>query len=262
MPKIFISYFRKDLKQVQRFLRALDKQEIPYWLDLNGLNVGDNWGTRIIEKITTASAFVLFVSRHYYESPDSYVHREVEAAISVLATLHRDVNWYFPVILDRSPVPDAPISENRRLSDYQIIDGGRRFSRPAETLSNRLRDHLSRPEQQLATINIKSNFKKQHASIELDGSIVSEGPLPLSMISIPVPPGIHSIRMYDSFIDNERGWDGEFYSNTLELSLSPRQHVTLNWRKSHGAGFLGWGRKENGCSWTLEVVGNSKTLGA
>ena len=50
---VFISYSRKDLEEVKRFIERL-KRHIPtliYWFDLTGIESGDEFGDRIISAI-------------------------------------------------------------------------------------------------------------------------------------------------------------------------------------------------------------------
>lgn len=127
MGHVFISYFREDTKTVRAYASRLRRAGIDVWMDERAIQPGEDWAFSIRTKIEDADAFLVFLSQQFHERPASYVHTELEIALSKLATLPKGRSWFFPVLLDNITVPDLPISDGRSTRDYHHIQLKRRF---------------------------------------------------------------------------------------------------------------------------------------
>jgi formylglycine-generating enzyme required for sulfatase activity len=74
MPRVFISYSRKDLTFVQRLAKDLEAAGLEVWYDLTGLEVGTRWGSEIQNAIRSSDYFVVILSPNSTES--EWVERE------------------------------------------------------------------------------------------------------------------------------------------------------------------------------------------
>ena len=65
---VFISYSRKDLNVVEKFVKDL-KARIPnltYWFDLTGIESGEEFDEKIIKAIDNSSYVLYFLSHTKY----------------------------------------------------------------------------------------------------------------------------------------------------------------------------------------------------
>jgi len=87
---IFISYSRKDQDYVNRLVQALEKHELPWWLD-NKIDYGDQWTREIEENLKKCQIFLLVMSPRSVES--EWVQRELTFAQQLKKPI-------FPLLLD------------------------------------------------------------------------------------------------------------------------------------------------------------------
>lgn len=76
--KVFISYSRKDSEIAKGICDTLNKMNIPYWIDINGVYSGANFKEMIVNAIST-SEIVLFLSSENSNKSDN-VAKEISIA--------------------------------------------------------------------------------------------------------------------------------------------------------------------------------------
>ncbi len=103
---VFISYSRKDTETVNAIKGMLDRSNISYWFDKEGIFSGENYKEVIVDAIETAKV-VIFVSSEHSNASINVV-RELGYAVSQRKTI-------VPVLLD-----DAPFAKSIRLDIADI----------------------------------------------------------------------------------------------------------------------------------------------
>lgn len=93
--KVFISYSRKDSEIAKGICDTLNKMNIPYWIDINGVYSGSNFKEMIVKAISS-SEIVLFLS-----SVNSNKSDNVAKEISIADKYGKII---IPVRLDSSPM--------------------------------------------------------------------------------------------------------------------------------------------------------------
>ena len=78
MAGIFVSYARKDIKQVRRILREIHALGFDYWMDTRNIQSGDIWPEEITNAILDCKKFLLFMSAASMASDN--VQREIQIA--------------------------------------------------------------------------------------------------------------------------------------------------------------------------------------
>lgn len=107
---VFLSYSRKDAKEVEAIKSILDKNNVISWIDKEGIFSGENYKEVIVDAIETAKA-VIFVSSANSNSSIN-VKRELGYAVKQRKTI-------IPILLD-----DTPYAKSIRLdiSDIHQIE--------------------------------------------------------------------------------------------------------------------------------------------
>ena len=105
--RVFISYSRKDKEKVSAVRQILDEQNIPYWIDIEGIYSGENYKAVIVDAIDASEAVIFISSQNSNESIN--VIREMGYAV-------RQDKIIIPLLLD-----DAPYAKSIRL-DIADID--------------------------------------------------------------------------------------------------------------------------------------------
>lgn len=93
--KVFISYSRKDSEIAKGICDTLNKMNISYWIDINGVYSGDNF-KEVIVKAISSSEIVLFLSSENSNKSDN-----VAKEISIADKYGKII---IPVRLDMSPM--------------------------------------------------------------------------------------------------------------------------------------------------------------
>ena len=101
-PLIFLSYTRKDIARVRNLYKRLKEAGYKPWLDLEDLDVGDEWGLKVKETLERAPLFISCLSNHSV-SHEGVVQWEIREALEIAK---QKINIYFlPVRLDDCKVP-------------------------------------------------------------------------------------------------------------------------------------------------------------
>jgi len=96
--KVFVSYSRKDSPAARELCEFLDREQIPYWIDFQGIPAGEEYKRRITKAIRETT-FLLFLS-----SKDSNASENVRKEIALAVAERKHV---IPVRLDDASYDDA-----------------------------------------------------------------------------------------------------------------------------------------------------------
>lgn len=95
---IFISYSRKDTKQVLSIVQSLHEKNFTIWIDKDGIESGDAFKSVIVHAIKNSDVFLFFSSRNSNES--SWTVKEVNTAVHLK-------KYIIPVRLDDADYDDS-----------------------------------------------------------------------------------------------------------------------------------------------------------
>jgi hypothetical protein len=99
-PKVFVSYTREDLDAVERLSEQLNKGGVAVWQDVQNLRVGDRWEQVLSHVIASQVDYFVVVQTKAMEARvESYVAREVRAAVSRNDSMMNDFRFLLPVSL-------------------------------------------------------------------------------------------------------------------------------------------------------------------
>ena len=98
MYDVFISYSRKDTKIVDRICKELDKNNISYFIDRQGISGGMEFPEIIVDAIDNSRIFLFIGSCNSYES--RYALNEVTYTYNA-----KGKNCILPYIIDNTPLP-------------------------------------------------------------------------------------------------------------------------------------------------------------
>src|SRR2546425_13142958 len=78
-PNIFVSYSRKDAKDVQAILARIPQRGFSFW-DASDITPGSNWAWEVGKALEEADGMLIFFSPNYFSS--QWSQRELEYVIS------------------------------------------------------------------------------------------------------------------------------------------------------------------------------------
>ncbi|MEO0467153.1 MAG: toll/interleukin-1 receptor domain-containing protein [Pseudomonadota bacterium] len=134
---LFLSYNREDRQIVRTFSNALNAKKINHWFD-DALVYGENWQSAIQRKIREADGFVIFVSKHFYENLNGFIHQELHMALDVVRRSGYE-DWVYFVIIDDSDVPRLWINDDLFTTDFHSM---RLSEHSAEALANKIAERF------------------------------------------------------------------------------------------------------------------------
>jgi hypothetical protein len=114
--RIFVSYVRADLDDVDRLVAALRTAGHEVWLDRDNLLPGMRWQQQIHAAIAAGDYFLACFSPNYWK-PQSYMNEELVLAVERLRQMPRTRQWFIPALLQPCPLPDLPIGPGETLAD-------------------------------------------------------------------------------------------------------------------------------------------------
>jgi len=127
-PFIFISYASEDLTAAECINTALNHAGVDTFFDRQGLVAGENWATKLHNKIEQCALFLVVISQNVLT--DGYFRREWNAALDVFeasAAFHsRDSDDVFllPVSIDGTGAQDPRIPEVFAKVQWTNLPGG------------------------------------------------------------------------------------------------------------------------------------------
>ena len=74
-PYYFISYNSDDSEIVKEYVKELEKRGVPMWYD-GGMRLSDQWEEKLMDKIRSCEAIIMFLSKNLLAKEDSYVLTE------------------------------------------------------------------------------------------------------------------------------------------------------------------------------------------
>jgi hypothetical protein len=114
MAQIFLSYARKDEKQVKKLYQRLSAAGFKPWMDIEDLLPGEIWKSRIPQAIRESDFFLACLSGNSVNKR-GWIQREIEDALDIWQEkLDSDI-YLIPARLEDCEVPE-------RLSDFQWVD--------------------------------------------------------------------------------------------------------------------------------------------
>ena len=128
---IFISYSRKNFRQVFEIVKHLSREGYNVWVDKDGIESGDAFKSVIVKAIKSSRVFMFFSSREANESP--WTVKEVNMAVYLKKTI-------IPVKLDNADYNDSI------LFDLVGLDYVNYFANPSQSLQEivrSLKKHLN-----------------------------------------------------------------------------------------------------------------------
>ena len=114
---VFISYSRKDIKEVKKFCDLLSKANISYWFDTEGIENGTDFKTIIVDAIEKSTLFLFFSSANSNQS--QWTAKEIGIAVE----RHKHI---IPIKLDDSKYAKAVEFD---LINLDFVDFSHKFSR-------------------------------------------------------------------------------------------------------------------------------------
>ena len=96
--KVFVSYSRKDSSAAKELCEFLDREQIPYWIDFQGIPAGEEYKRRITKAIRETT-FLLFLSSKNSNASEN-VRKEIALAVA-------EEKHIIPVRLDNAHYDDA-----------------------------------------------------------------------------------------------------------------------------------------------------------
>jgi hypothetical protein len=115
---IFLSYAREDLVAVQSLYGALCEAGIPVWFDMERLEVGDEYRSRIFRAIDSAILFIPVISRAALDRRPRFFRLEWKHAAGRISMYPPDRPYVVPVVVDDLPLNEIPVPDG--FLDLQI----------------------------------------------------------------------------------------------------------------------------------------------
>lgn len=96
MSNIFASYSHRDSNNVNWVLQRIADAGHNIWVDIIGIQAGENWREEIVAAIDKADAVIVFVS------PNSIYSDNVRKELDLAETANKTI---LPVIIEQTPIP-------------------------------------------------------------------------------------------------------------------------------------------------------------
>ena len=129
---IFISYSRKDSATVNRFVKEIVAAGYTVWMDVDGIETGDEFKKKIVSAIKESQVFVFFSSKD--SNVSSWTVKEVNVAVNLKKTI-------IPIKLDNAVYDDSILFDLAGL-DYIQCNNGRVNSVAISKLTGVLRSKI------------------------------------------------------------------------------------------------------------------------
>ncbi|SPH17933.1 hypothetical protein DEA8626_01461 [Defluviimonas aquaemixtae] len=118
----FISYVREDSAIVDRLATELRSNGVIVWLDRDDILPGHFWKDAIKKAISEGGYFIACFSQELQSREETYMHGELRLAIDRLRGMPRERTWFIPVLLNKTEIPNHPISDFENLSEINFIE--------------------------------------------------------------------------------------------------------------------------------------------
>ena len=121
MSHVFVSYVHEDVLNVDRLVFALRSVGVRVWLDRDSISPGARWKDAIRDAIQGGAFFIACFSKSYTARVRTYMNEELTLAIEELRLRPRNREWFVPLILDRSEIPNLPVGAGETLPDIHAL---------------------------------------------------------------------------------------------------------------------------------------------
>ncbi len=119
----FISYVREDADQAKRLQNYLQSAAIPYWLDRESIEPGQDWKVAIRQAIRTGSmVFLACFSEESIARDQSYQNEEITIAIEEFRKLPPNKVWIIPIRFGEVEIPDWTLGAGKVIGDLNRVD--------------------------------------------------------------------------------------------------------------------------------------------
>lgn len=122
MARIFISYVKDNLVEVQKLAEILKIYDIDVWLDRDKIKPGYQWKDVIRAGISEGDFFIACFSSEYHSRLKTYMNEELTLAIEELRLRPTNRAWFIPVLLSNCDVPDRDIGGGKTLRSIQWVN--------------------------------------------------------------------------------------------------------------------------------------------
>ncbi|KAA5538853.1 toll/interleukin-1 receptor domain-containing protein [Adhaeribacter rhizoryzae] len=122
MAHVFISYKHEDQPVINRLVNDLQKNGVQVWLDRNDIEPGNHWESAIVNAMNTGHFFLACFSKARTGYEESYANEELELALELLRKGSKKHEWFYPITLDGTPIPNLSISAAETLNSYQHLN--------------------------------------------------------------------------------------------------------------------------------------------
>jgi hypothetical protein len=140
---VFISYAREDLAAVQRIKAELEAAGVTTWFDMDRLEAGDDYDSKIQRNIARCSYFIAVVSGSTQRRHEAYFRREWSYAMDRARNMADSALFILPVTIDATSPAEALVPDKFRTLHFSSLPQG---AVPPE-FASRLRDmHSGRPQ--------------------------------------------------------------------------------------------------------------------
>ena len=140
---VFISYAREDLAAVQRIKAELEAAGVTTWFDMDRLEAGDDYDSKIQRNIARCSYFIAVVSGSTQRRHEAYFRREWSYAMDRARNMADSALFILPVTIDATAPTEALVPDKFRTLHFSSLPQG---AVPPE-FAVRLRDmHSGRPQ--------------------------------------------------------------------------------------------------------------------
>lgn len=123
MPRVFLSYSRKDGDEAGRLYKTLIEAGVDVWFDQVDLIPGMRWGPAIRKAVREAKYFVALLSRKSV-SGRGFRNTELHEALEILKQYPESERYFIPVRLDNCKMPDDELDEIHRVDLFPDWDEG------------------------------------------------------------------------------------------------------------------------------------------
>lgn len=122
MVRVFISYVKDNLIEVQKLAEILRIYDIDVWLDSDKIKAGYQWKDEIRAGISEGDFFIACFSSEYQSRLRSYMNEELTLAIEELRLRPTNRAWFIPVLLSNCDIPDRDIGGGKTLRSIQWVN--------------------------------------------------------------------------------------------------------------------------------------------
>jgi hypothetical protein len=121
-PRVFLSYVREDILEVNRLKADLRKNGIDAWQDSDRLVPGRRWKQEIRQAIKSGDFFVACFSHHYTARTRTYMNEELLVAVEEMRLRAEHRSWFIPALFSPLSIPEIAIGPGETLADLHWVD--------------------------------------------------------------------------------------------------------------------------------------------